>query len=59
MENTRMAISDKVAAYICWDNGLSPENIKLVLKETKQPTAGYYYSDDIKETMNKILVAAN
>ena len=51
---TRIAISDAVAAGICFDAGLQVEQTRAVLLNTTQPTAGYYYSQDINNSIKEV-----
>ena len=54
-EGDKTAISKKVALRMYWDAGFDTESlIKIAntsLDKLKQPTKGYYYPDDVKNSI--------
>lgn len=43
----KLAFNIRKSAYILFESGMTADQVEKALQNTKQPTAGYYYSDDI------------
>ena len=43
----RLAFNIRKSAYILFDAGMTFDQVQAALQNTKQPTTGYYYADDI------------
>ena len=56
--NDKIAISYNTALKCFWDDGYNTEPLlqlaDKIIKNLKQPTAGYYYADDVITSMGVI-----
>lgn len=50
----KLAFNVRKSAYILFESGMTAEQVESALKNTKQPTEGYYYADDIYNILHKV-----
>lgn len=43
----KLAFNVRKSAIILFEAGMTVEQVQKALENTKQPTAGYYYADDV------------
>lgn len=51
--SAKLAVNVRKACYLLLDGGLNPSTVEEALKNLNQPTAGYYYAEDVLNVLRQ------
>lgn len=55
--NTKIAISERKAAFACFEAGLSVDETQEILEGIKESSRGFYYANDVLKAVGEHILS--